>query len=283
MPPSTNLKSFIPLKADLNNASYDPVTHEFTFKDEFGFHFIIKVRDLLHVNARDWINDIPEYRIVFDFEPVSIKPTESSIDKEKMLDIIKNKDMIPESLIYDTMTIGFVYAPEDKVDPLNHTWMLEFWDADLNHRSVMHFLDVKVRNCDISTRFWKKGIYHGRFQLTKNDIKIIKEHEQNKVTIHGNGEKQDLRVHQDISILDKETKKLRFRYNVITNYWYADLLGKDDSSIAEPLKFRSLIGENVSFDGNIIWSQKPKVMMHMNTEDISSIKLMADTLVISGR
>jgi len=282
MPPSTNLKSFRPAKVKLDQASYDSETHMFTFKDEFGFDFKVRVRDLLNINPNDeWINNIPEYRVQFDFEPISVKPSDVSLKKEDIIEILKEKSMIPELLIYDTMTIGFVYSP-DPTDPLNHTWMLEFWDADLNHTSVMHFLDVRVRNCNMNSRFWKKGgVYHGRFQLSHNEIKIIKEHEQNKVTIHGFGEPENAEL--NLSLLSKETEKLRFRYNIKTNYWYADQLDKKGETVSEPIKFRSFLGDNVSLDGNVIWAEKPKVMMYMHIRDISSIKLMTDTLLVKGR
>ena len=67
----------------------------------------------------------------------------------------------------------------------------------------------------------------------------------------------------------------------LATYLTIDESGK---TAAEPISFKNVLGGNVTMYGDVDWGhQKPKVSTYMDVNKITDIKLMADTLIISGK
>jgi len=146
----------------------------------------------------------------------------------------------------------------------------------------MHFLGCDI-DCPFSTTSWHDGIYHGRFQINKEAFKQVLEDKPGWIVITGNKNKH--RPKGDVGLIPPACDRIRFRFNVKTDYWYGDMLGKNDESVAPSLKMHDILGEGLKLTGHIDWDSnpaKPRVMFHADCKDIKDISMMAETLVIKG-
>lgn len=256
-----------------------------TLETEYGYLVAFNMNPYFSINTtRPWQKnqkgtDIPEFQTAFNMQPIAVDALSTAKTREEILEHLKTKNVLPE-LEFDNFTIGFVYAQDD--NPQNHKWMFEF-RKNKNIFHAMHFLGVTV-DCPFSTTSWHDGIYHGRFQINKEAFKsVIEGVKPGWVTVTGNKNKH--RAKGDIALIPTNADRVRFRFNVKTDYWYGDFLGKDDASVAPPLKMHDILGEGLVLTGHVDWDSnpaKPRVMFHVDCKDIKDVSMMAETLVIKG-
>jgi len=283
MPPDQNKQIY-------RNIDSKPLTA--TLKDgilvletEYGYQVTFKMVPYFGINTtRPWVKNpkgvlIPEYQTAFNMQPVAVDALDGAKTRDEILEHLKTKNVLP-AMDFDNYTVGFVYAQAD--NPQNHKWMLEF-RKNKNIFHAMHFLGVDI-DCPFSTTSWHDGIYHGRFQINKEAFKsVIEGNKPGWVTITGNKNKH--RAKGDTSLIPEKADRIRFRFNIKTDYWYGDFLGKDDASVAPSLKMHDILGEGLKLVGHVDWDSnpaKPRVMFHLDCKDIKDASMMAETLVIKG-
>ncbi len=256
-----------------------------TLEAEYGYQVTFKMIPYLGINTtRPWVKNpkgilIPEYQTAFNLQPVAVDALDGAKTREEILEHLKTKNVLPDNLDFDNYTVGFVYAQAD--NPQNHKWMLEF-RKNKNIFHALHFLGVNI-DCPFSTTSWHDGIYHGRMQINKEAFKSVIEDKPGWVTITGNKGKH--RAKGDTKLLPVEAERVRFRFNVKTDYWYGDFLDKNDKAVSQPLKMHDILGEDIKLTGHIDWDSnpaKPRVMFHVACKDVKDISMMAETLVIKG-
>ena len=213
-------------------------------------------------------------------QPVAVRPIpDKAKSREDIMEHLLTRNVLPEGLDFENFTVGFVYATPD--NPMNHKWMFEFRkNKRIFH--AMHFSGVVI-DCPFSTTSWHDNIYHGRFQIDKNAYTKVTEQKPGWVTIGGNKSKHTTKG--DTGLIPEGCMDIRFRYNIKTDYWYADFLDKAGGTIAKPLQMHDILGEGVKVLGNIDWDTnpaKPKVTLHCNPAEIKNIMMMAETLVMKG-
>jgi len=251
---------------------------------EYGYQVQFKMQPYFGINTtRAWMKnkegiDIPEFQTAFNMSPIAVNKLADAKSREDILEHLKTRNVLPE-MEFENFTVGFVYANAD--NPQNHKWMFEFRKAK-NIFHAMHFLGCDI-DCPFSTTSWHDGIYHGRFQINKEAFKSVLENKPGWVTITGNKNKH--RPKGDVAIIPVNAERIRFRFNVKTDYWYGDFLGKDGQSVAPSLKMHDILGEGIKLEGHIDWDSnpaKPRVMFHAECKDIKDASMMAETLVIKG-
>jgi len=204
--------------------------------------------------------------------------------QEQVVELLKNESIIPPELIYDHVLLGFVYA--DDKDPNNHRWWLDFRDS--KNQSVYHyFADTIEINCPITTKAWHdpdpNGIWHGRFVLSNNDLRNIKEPEFGKLLVNGS-------LKQTCKPIDKkkvcstanmpiETESLRLRYNTREDIWFCDILDKEEKQIGQ-IPCKSIICDAKMYGEVTIISGRPKVSTRVNINDISEVAVAINSLII---
>jgi len=257
-----------------------------TIETEFGYVVKFKMQPYFGINTtRPWMQNqrkelIPEFQTAFNMAPLDVGPVaDKAKSRDDILEALKTKNVLPK-LDMDNFTVGFVYAQAD--NPQNHKWMLEF-RKNKNIFHAMHFLGVDI-DCPFGTTSWHDGIYHGRFQINAEAYKSVLEMgKPGWVTITGNKNKH--RSKGDVGMIPTGCERVRFRFNVKTDYWYGDFLGKGDDTVAPSLKMHDILGEGLKLTGHIDWDSnpaKPRVMFHVKANDIKDISMMAETLVIKG-
>jgi len=206
---------------------------------------------------------------------------EKPVSQADLQELLSKRSVIPEYLNYENFTVGFVYA--NAQNPNNHKWMFEY----RKHQNIFwaqHHLGVHLHRVPITTTSWFDGIYHGRFLVQKQDVDTVTEGEPGIVTIHGVKKDLDATKGDFSKIIPNDVEKIRLRFNIREDYWYADLL-KPGEVISElkPLKVRHITAEGLNFEGIADFSfEKPKVYYLAKTKEILDVKVMAETLFITG-
>jgi len=254
---------------------------------EFGYQVTFKMIPYFGINTtRPWMKhaktgvEVPEFQTAFNFQPMDVSPLPDAKTKDEITKILKDKTVLPAALEYDNFTIGFIYATDD--NPMNHKWMFEF-RKNKNIFHAMHFNGVNI-DAPFSTTSWHDGIYHGRFQMNKEAFKKVLEDKPGWVTITGNDNNKH-RPKGDTKMIPETCKRIRFRFNIKTDYWYGDLLDAKEESVAPPMKMHDILGDGVKLTGHVDWDSnpaKPRVMFFANCSDIKECTMMAETLVIRG-
>ncbi len=257
-----------------------------TLPVEYGYVVKFDMKPFFGINiTRPWAQHqktgalIPEYQTAFNMSPIDVSPAEGFKTRDEILEHLKTRNVLPD-IEFDNFTIGFVYANAD--NPMNHHWMFEF-RRNKNIFHAIHFLGVNV-DCPFSTTSWHDGIYHGRFQINREAFKSVLEEKPGWVTIVGNN-KNKHRPKGDTTAIPAGAEKIRLRFNVKTDYWYGDWIGKDGEAVSQPLKMHDILGEGIRLTGHIDWDSnpvKPRVMSYINCSEIKDITMMAETLVIKG-
>jgi len=257
-------------------------TKRVTVEDEFGF---IQIFDLEHEtyilpenydpeNCKWCKKGIPELRTTFKTTLVDQSKTKNSVPREKIIELLKTRSIIPPSLEWDNILVGFVYA--DETDPNNHRWWINF--RNKQDQSIHSIWTDKVESrCSISTRSWMDGIWHGRFVVAKNDLESIQE-ENGKLFLIG--KKKDTPKH-DVSKIPKGTESLRLRFNIRENLWFCDFLDKKDEEITS-VPTKNIDSDAVMFGHVINIGDRPKVSMKIYPKDISKFSLELNSITIRG-
>lgn len=216
---------------------------------------------------------IPEIQTTFKFRLIDQSKLKTSSSRNKIIKDLETKNIIPESLEYDRIFLGFVYSNEQ--DQNNHKWWLDF--RDINNNSVYNYYGQDIElNCPITTTSWNDGGWHGRYVIDKNQVdKIL---DNGKIIING---KLSHNKKVDLSNLPKETKSLRIRYNIRENIWLCDVLDNKGNEL-EVIPCKSIICD-VKMSGVIYESgDKPKVSIKIKIKDVSSLTTMLNNLIIKG-
>lgn len=275
------MKSFRQIDAKVSDITYDKEKAVLTIPDQFGYKIQFHVEPLLSINQyTPFMNNVPEYQTNIMMRPVHIARDEKSLNQKAIQEKLKTMSVVPNSIDYENFSIGFVYATAE--NPMNHKWMLEYRKAG-NIFYAQHFEGVRLENVDIGTMSWNQGIWHGRFTVKKGAFKTIVEESPNQIVIKGKAPSKHT-AKGDTSLIGEGVDRLKFRYNIKTDIWYAEMLGPDGATVSPTLEFKSILGENVTMRGDIDWGhQKPKVSVYMDVSKIKEIKLMSDTLIIQGK
>lgn len=250
---------------------------------ELGYNIIFEVEPHVSVNWSDPFRDgVPEFQTNIMLKPLSVEKDKNPMNREQIKEILDTRCVIPEDLNYENFTVGFVYATPQ--NPQNHKWMFEF-----RRRKQLfwaqHFLGINLRKVPITTNSWFDGVYHGRFLVQKHDVGTVVEDTPGYVTIIGAEANKTNPVVDFSRVIPADIDKVRLRFNIREDYWYADLLKKDQViSDLKPLKIRQIAAESIDFDGVADFSfQKPKVYYLCDRSEIADAKLMAETLIIIGK
>jgi len=257
-----------------------------TIETEYGYEVSFNMKPFFGINTtRPWMKnvkqiDIPEFQTAFNMQPIAVNALDGKAKtRDEVLEHLKSRNVLPEGIDFDNFTVGFVYATPD--NPMNHKWMLEFRkNKRIFH--AMHFSGVII-DCPFSTTSWHDNIYHGRFQIDKNTYTKVTEQKPGWVTILGNKSKHSAKG--DVGMIPDGCVDIRFRFNVKTDYWYADFLNTKGETISKPLQMHDILGEGVIVKGDIDWDTnpaKPKVTMHADPKDVKNMMMMAETLVLKG-
>jgi len=257
-----------------------------TIETEYGYTVAFLMKPFFGINTtRPWMKNqqqemIPEFQTAFNMQPVSVRPIVGKAKpRDEIMEHLKTRNVLPEGIEFDNFTVGFVYATAD--NPMNHKWMFEFRkNKRIFH--AMHFSGVII-DCPFSTTSWHDNIYHGRFQIDKNAYTKVTEDKPGWITIQGNKSKHSSKG--DVAMIPEGCIDIRFRFNVKTDYWYADFLDSKGGTISKPLQMHDILGEGVIVKGDIDWDTnptKPKVTMHCDPKEIKNLMMMAETLVIKG-
>ncbi len=276
------MKSFRHIKCKDSEMKYDDKTHVLTVPDEFGYEIQFHIEPLLSINqTTPFMNNVPEYQTNILMRPVKIERTEKALNQKAIQEKLKTSTVVPSNIEFDNFSIGFVYA--DGQNPMNHKWMLEYRKNEQVF-FAQHFEGIRLQNVDIGTMAWQTPpIWHGRFTVKNGAFKTILEDKPNWIVIKGKAPSKHV-PKGDTSLIKEGIVKLKFRYNVKTNVWYADQIDASGTTAAEPISFKNVLGGNITMYGDVDWGhQKPKVSTYMDVNDISDIKLMADTLIITGK
>jgi len=227
------------------------------------------------------MNNVPEYQTNIMMRPVKIDRGEKALNQEAIQNKLKDKSVVPSSIDYEAFSIGFVYATAE--NPMNHKWMFEY-RKNGNVFYAQHFEGVRLENVDIGTIAWfTQPIWHGRFIVKKGDFKTVLEEKPNYVVIKGKAPSKHT-PKGDVSLIAEDTVKIKFRYNIKTNIWYADMIGPKGTTVGEPLHFQNVLGQNITMYGDVDWAHaKPKVSTYMDVNKITDMKMMSDTLIITGK
>lgn len=281
----TNTKTYREIKVDTSKVEYDPAKKRMRMRTELGYNLIFEMEPHVSVNPYDPFgqNNTPEFQTNIMLRPISVERGENPLSQPQIAELVSSRSVIPDGLKFETFSVGFVYAQPDNIN--NHKWMFEyrrrqqiFW--------AQHFLGVNLKKIPITTISWfDGGIFHGRFLVQKGDVLKVTEGTPGNVLIWG--KKQNVvNTQNDITkVIPKDTEKLRLRFNVREDYWYGDLLKKGQVvSDLKPLKMRQIAAENIDFIGVADFNfQKPKVYYLANVNDIADVRLMAETLMITGK
>ena len=278
----TNLKSFRQIKVDLKGLEFDPEKGMIRMPVEFGYRVIFAVEPHVSINPYDpFQNQSPEVQSNIFLRPIKMEPTDKAVPQAEILKIMKTRDVIPEDVGYQDMTIGFTYA--NAQNPNNHKWMLEF-RRNKNIFWALHFLGISVNKVPLQTTSWFDGIYHGRFLVNKTDIAVTLEKKPGYVELQGKDLKKKIPL-GNVSLIPDGVDRIRLRFNTKEDFWYADLLApKEVISKLKPLKMKNITAENIFMEGVADHSfQKPKVYYIIKVKDIANIMLMAGNLIIQGK
>lgn len=280
----TNTKTFREIKVDTSKVEYDPAKKRMRMRTELGYNLVFEMEPHVSVNPYDPFgqNGTPEFQTNIMLRPISVEKGENPMTQPQISEMIKNRNVIPSELNYETFSLGFVYA--NAQNPNNHKWMFEyrrrqqiFW--------AQHFLGVNLKKIPITTISWFDGIYHGRFLIQRGDVLKVTEESPGHVLLWGKNQNVVNPVSDFSKIVPKGIVKLRLRFNVREDYWYADLL-KEGQVISDlkPLKMRHIVAENIDFDGVADFNfQKPKVFYSAKVNELADVKLMAETLMLTGK
>ena len=279
----TNTKSYREVKVDSKNVEYDPAKRRMRMHTEVGYNIIFEVEPHVSINWSDpWQNGIPEFQTNIMLKPLTIEKDKNPFNKEQIKELLDKRSVIPDDLNYENFTVGFVYATPQ--NPQNHKWMFEF----RRRKQIFwaqHFLGINLKRVPITTTSWFEGVYHGRFLVQKPDVATVVEDSAGYVTIIGQDLKKVNNVSDFSKIIPPDYDKLRLRYNIREDYWYGDILKKDQViSDLKPLKIRQIAAENLDFKGVADFSfQKPKVYYLCDVDKLADVKMMAETLFLSGK
>ena len=277
----TNTKSFRQIKSYLKELEFDPEKGMVRLPVEFGYKVIFAIEPHVSLNPYDpFKGNTPEIQSNIMLRPVKIEGGPDAITQAKLVEILKARDVIPEEISYQDMTIGFTYA--NAQNPQNHKWMLEF-RRNKNIFWALHFLGVSVNKVPVQTTSWFDGIFHGRFLVNKQDIGKTVEITPGYVELQGKDMKKKI-PKGDTSLIPEGVDRIRLRFNIKEDFWYGDLLApKEVISKLKPLKFKNITADNMYFEGVADHSfQKPKVFYIAKVKDIASIMIMANNLILQG-
>lgn len=275
------MKSFRQITTKNESIEFDQKSAIMTIEDEFGYKIQFHVEPMISINQyTPFMNNVPEYQTNIIMRPVKIDRTQDSLNQQAIQKRLLDKSVVPDKLDYDNFSIGFIYATPD--NPMNHKWMLEYRkNGQIFY--AQHFEGIRMENVNIGTTSWNNGIWHGRFTVKNGDFKTILEEKPNHIVIQGKAPSKHT-PKGDTSLIPDGITKLKFRYNIKTDTWYADMIDQNGGTAATPLSFKSVLGENVTMYGDIDWGHpKPKVSTHIDVSKIKEIKLMSDTLIVQGK
>ncbi len=277
----TNTKSFRQIKSFLKELEFDPEKGMVRLPVEFGYKVIFAIEPHVSLNPYDpFQNNAPEIQSNIMLRPIKIEGGPDAIPQSKVREILQKRDVIPEEMSFQDMTIGFTYATPD--NPQNHKWMLEF-RRNKKIFWALHFLGVSVNKVPIQTTSWFDNIFHGRFLVSKQDIGKTVEVKPGFVELQGKDMKRKI-PKGDTSLIPAGVDRIRLRFNIKEDFWYGDLLApKEIISKLKPLKFKNITAENMFFEGIADYTfQKPKVYYIAKVKDIANIMVMANNLIIQG-
>ncbi len=277
----TNLKSFRQVKSFIKGLEFDPEKGMIRLPIEFGYKVIFAIEPHVSLNPYDpFQGSTPEVQSNIMLRPIKVEGGPEAIPQSKIQDILKKRDVIPDEIAYQDMTIGFTYA--NAQNPQNHKWMLEF-RRNKNIFWALHFLGVSVNKVPVQTTSWFDGIFHGRFLVNKQDIGKTVEKKPGFVELQGKDLNRKI-APGNTSLIPKGVDRIRLRFNVKEDFWYGDLLAPNEViSKIKPLKFKNITAENMYFEGVADHSfQKPKVYYIAKTKDIANIMIMANNLILQG-
>ena len=280
----TNTKTYREIKVDTSKVEYDPTKKRMRMRTELGYNLIFEMEPHVSVNPYDQFgqNNTPEFQTNIMLRPISVERGENPMTQSQIAELIKDRSVIPSDLNFETFSVGFVYA--NAQNPNNHKWMFEyrrrqqvFW--------AQHFMGVNLKKIPITTISWFDGIYHGRFLVQKGDVLKVTEDTPGYVKIWGKNQNTVNTVSDFSRFVPDGIEKLRLRFNIREDYWYADLLKKGQViSDLKPLKMRQIAAENIDFEGIADFNfQKPKVYYTANVSDLADVRLMAETLMLTGK
>lgn len=263
--------------------NYREINTTKTFKDdiltietEFGHKLSFKIIPSILIDIEnDYDDGLPDFSSNVKLEFIKIETNPKTIPQEEIKEIYKLRSIIPSNLEYDHVLLGFVYA--EKTDPTNHKWWLDFRDS-FNKSVFSYFSNFIDIECQISTKSWNDGIWHGRYVFAKKDIGSILEKEPGKLIISG---VKNIEQIQNSIKLPEKTSYLRLRYNIREDFWNADIMSSDHKQID------TLIGKNIittaKMKTHILSDSKPKVSTRVDLNDIGDVGILVNTIIIQGK
>ncbi len=255
---------------------------------KFGMELHYKMDPLTTIDFETKYDDgMPDFTTSVQLEFIKVVKLKNLKSQDEITNILKKESIIPPDLVYDHVLVGFTYGND--TDPNNHRWWLDF--RDTKNQSVYNYYSDKLEiNCPITTKAWHdedpNGIWHGRFVLSKNELKTILEPEHGKLIVNGNLKYACSRIDKNkvcsIENVPKETESLRLRYNVREDIWFCDVLDKADNQIAQ-IPCKSIICDAKMYSEVKMIGDKPKVNMRVNINDISEVAIAINSLIIRGK
>jgi len=276
-------------------SSYKPIkstsnVKEIKITDEFGMVANYKVDFSTYIEPEaydpehcEWCKKgIPEIVTEFNITLKDMSKTKQALSREDIKTIMKTKNIIPPTLVYDHFLLGFVYA--DSSDPNNHRWWIDF--RNNKDQSIYNCWGDKIKiNCPYTTHSWfENEFHHGRYRFSSGDVEAIKEPRPGELVILGKLKKECKPIKNVCSIqhLPDKAHTLRFRYNTREDLWFCDILDKKDKSLGQ-ISCKSLICDAITYGNVINVGDRPKVNTRINVTDISDIAIAINSLIIRGK
>ncbi len=241
---------------------------------ELGYKIHYKLHQAVMVDAitKYEEDNYPDFITTTSLEFIKVEPLKNAKPRQESYDILKTLSIIPSSLKYDHILLGFVYS--DKNDPNNHSWWLDFRND--KNQSVYNYFSKNIQlNCPLSTKSWHEGMWHGRFVINHKDIDKITDN--NGIIIQGKNMEKSIGRPQ--LYFPPKTSKIKLYYNITENHWYCGLLNKNGKQLST-LPYNS-ISSDVTLKGDIDYSSgKPKVSLLCDIKYIAQFKPELDNLIL---
>lgn len=255
---------------------------------EFGYEFHYKMHPITTIDTETRFEDnLPDIAASVTLEFIKSVTTKDSKTHDEVIELLKDKSIIPEELIYDHILLGFVYS--DNSDPNNHRWWLDFRNAN-NQNIYNYFTDKLEINCPITTKTWHDanpdGIWHGRFVFFPTDLKSILEPKPGKLIIKGKLKEECKPIKSEkvctLENIPGNSESLRLRYNIREDIWFCDILDKQEKQISQ-IPCKSIVCDAKMYGEVVLVGGKPKVSTRINVNDISEIAIAINSLIIRGK
>lgn len=254
---------------------------------EFGYkiHYKLVPETFLYSDRVD--DDKPHFSTGMELEFIKLEATDKSKTNEEIDKIFRNKSIIPPSLVYDHILLGFVYADDN--DPNNFRWWLDF--RDNKNQNVYHYYTDNIEiNSPITTKSWHdedpNGIWHGRMVFSSNELQSILEPTPGKLVVRGKLRKQCKPLNQknicSSQDIPEKTESLRLRYNIREDIWFCDILDKEDKEIGV-IPCKNIICDAKMYGQVFAVGNKRRVSTRININDVSEVGIAINSLIIRGK